>query len=233
MDGRLRLPSLIRAHYFTTSLNLLSILSSGQLAAGAFVRGVYTSLDGNSSSTTNGSQRHMMALTMETITTNLKKLCLELPPPGGPKANYSPLHRDGDLLYLSGHLPIKADGSMIVGVCAPASVVGSDSNFIGTDQGYEAARWCALNLLSTVNAYLSENSATSADLSNIKVVKLFGIVRSHDDFQEQHLVMNGASDLIKDVLGDSGACHARSAIGSNSLPLGIAVEVEMICKIVE
>ena len=188
------------------------ILSSGQLAAGAFVRGVG----------------------METIKANLKKLGLELPPPGGPKANYCPLHRDGDLLYLSGHLPIKADGSMIVGVCAPANIIGSDSDgkFIGTDQGYEAARWCALNLLSTVNAYLSEDSATSADLSNVRVMKLFGIVRSHDDFLEQHLVMNGASDLMKDVLGDAGACHARSAIGTNSLPLGIAVEVEMICKIV-
>ena len=172
-----------------------------------------------------------MALPMEIIGSKLKKLGLELPPPGGPKANYRPLHRDGDLLYLSGHLPIKADGSMIVGACAPANMIGSDSKYIGTDQGYEAARWCALNLLSTVNAYLSEDSATSADLSNIKVVKLFGIVRSHDDFQEQHLVMNGASDLMKDVLGEAGACHARSAIGTNSLPLGIAVEVEMICKI--
>ena len=71
-----------------------------------------------------------------------------------------------------------------------------------------------------------------ADLSHIKVVKLFGIVRSHNDFVEQHLVMNSASDVLKQVLGkDMGGCHARSAIGTNTLPLGICVEVEMIAKI--
>lgn len=74
-----------------------------------------------------------------------------------------------------------------------------------------------------------------ADLSTVvKIVKLFGIVRSHDDFAEQHLVMNGASDVLKHALGnDVGGCHSRSAIGTNSLPLGICVEVEMIAMIAD
>lgn len=158
---------------------------------------------------------------MEDINARLTKLGLVLPPAGAPKANYQLLHRDGDLLYLSGHLPMKADGSLVVGAC------GGD---LTTEQGYEAAQHCALNLLSTLNSYMESQGS---DLSGVvKVIKLFGIVRSHSDFTEQHLVMNGASDVIGEVLGkDVGGSHARSAIGTNALPLGIAVEVEMIAKI--
>lgn len=158
---------------------------------------------------------------MEDINARLTKLGLILPPAGSPKANYQLLHRDGDLLYLSGHLPMKADGSLILGTC------GGD---LTTEQGYEAAQHCALNLLSTLNSYMASQGG---DLSKVvKVIKLFGIVRSHSDFTEQHLVMNGASDVIGEVLGkDVGGSHARSAIGTNTLPLGIAVEVEMIAKI--
>ena len=147
------------------------------------------------------------------------------------------VHRDGDLLYLSGHLPFSKDGTLVVGACAPSHVIEGDESqkWLSTEQGYEAAQHCALNLLSTLQSYLSTHVTTkkSADLSQIvKIVKLFGIVRSHDQFMEQHLVMNGASDVIKEVLGkDVGGCHARSAIGTNSLPLGICVEVEMIAKI--
>ena len=151
------------------------------------------------------------------------------------------VHRDGDLLYLSGHLPVKPDGSLVVGACAPADVLeGDESNkYLSTEEGYQAAQHCALNLLSTLQSYLNTHVTTTpgvpADLSQVvKVVKLFGIVRSHDDFIEQHLVMNGASDTLGTILGkDVGACHARSAIGTNTLPLGICVEVEMICKIAE
>ncbi len=158
---------------------------------------------------------------MEDINARLTKLGLVLPPAGSPKANYQLLHRDGDLLYLSGHLPMKADGSLVTGTC------GGD---LTTEQGYEAAQHCALNLLSTLNSYMESQGS---DLSKVaKVIKLFGIVRSHSDFTEQHLVMNGASDVIGEVLGkDIGGSHARSAIGTNTLPLGIAVEVEMIAKI--
>mmetsp|Transcript_36415 Transcript_36415/g.77643 ORF Transcript_36415/g.77643 Transcript_36415/m.77643 type:complete len:261 (-) Transcript_36415:1899-2681(-) len=189
-----------------------------------------------------GSHNHPLPDTMETIQTRLAALNLHLPPPGAPKANYQLVHRDGDLLYLSGHLPTNPDGTLIVGACAPPHVIeGDDSQkWLSTEQGYEAARRCALNLLSTLQSYLSTHvqiqpSASSvsqpADLSQIKIVKLFGIVRSHNDFVEQHLVMNGASDVLKQALGnDMGGCHARSAIGTNSLPLGICVEIEMIAK---
>lgn len=177
--------------------------------------------------------------TMEAILSRLDALNLVLPPPGAPKANYQLIHRDGDLLYLSGHLPFKPDGGLVVGACAPAHVIEGDDSpkWLSTEEGYEAAQHCALNLLSTLQSYLSTNVKTTntqlADLSHVvKIVKIFGIVRSHDDFMEQHLVMNGASDVLGQALGkDVGGCHARSAIGTNSLPLGICVEVEMIVKI--
>mmetsp|Transcript_15965 Transcript_15965/g.24120 ORF Transcript_15965/g.24120 Transcript_15965/m.24120 type:complete len:230 (-) Transcript_15965:150-839(-) len=167
---------------------------------------------------------------MDDINARLTKLGLELPPAGAPKANYQLLHRDGDLLYLSGHLPMKADGTLVVGACAPKEIADTSDTYLTTEQGYEAAQHCALNLLSTLQSYLVSQGS---DLSNVsKVIKLFGIVRSHSDFIEQHLVMNGASDVIGEVLGkEVGGSHARSAIGTNTLPLGIAVEVEMIAKI--
>lgn len=186
---------------------------------------------------------------MELIQSRLSSLNLTLPPPGTPKANYQLIHRDGDLLYLSGHLPMKPDGSLITGCCAPQYAVdyyvndGDDTHrLLTTQQGYDAAQHCALNLLSTLQAYLSTHVTRSnpasghrepADLSSVvKIVKLFGIVRSHPEFTEQHLVMNGASDLLGKVLGkEVGGCHARSAIGTNTLPLGICVEVELIAKI--
>lgn len=167
---------------------------------------------------------------MEDISARLTKLGLVLPPAGAPKANYQLLHRDGDILYLSGHLPMKADGTLVVGACAPKDIADTSDSFLTTEQGYEAAQHCALNLLSTLQSYMVSQGS---DLSKVsKVIKLFGIVRSHSDFTEQHLVMNGASDVIGEVLGkEVGGSHARSAIGTNTLPLGIAVEVEMIAKI--
>ena len=141
---------------------------------------------------------------------------------------------------------MKADGSLVVGCCAPSNVIeaeGADPSqkWLTTEQGYEAAQHCALNLISTLQSYLSNHvtitmdsgERQAADLSHIaKVIKLFGIVRSHPDFTEQHLVMNGASDVLGNVLGkEVGGSHARSAIGTNSLPLGICVEVELIVKI--
>lgn len=169
---------------------------------------------------------------MEDINSRLAQLGLVLPPAGSPKANYQLLHRDGDLLYLSGHLPIKSDGTLVLGSCAPKDIVdGTPGSYLSTEEGYVAARHCALNLLSTLQAYMLSQGS---DLSNIKVIKLFGIVRSHSEFLEQHLVLNGASDVLGDVLGkEAGGSHARSAIGTNTLPLGIPVEVEMIAKIVE
>jgi len=132
----------------------------------------------------------------------------------------------------------------VIGCCAPPSVIEAAgegiTKYLTTEEGYEGAKHCALNLLSTLQSYLSEyvtvaegGKRRAGDLSDIaKVVKLFGIVRSHDDFVEQHLVMNGASDVLGKVLGkDVGGMHARSAIGTNSLPLGICVEVELIVRL--
>mmetsp|Transcript_22150 Transcript_22150/g.42371 ORF Transcript_22150/g.42371 Transcript_22150/m.42371 type:complete len:237 (-) Transcript_22150:178-888(-) len=191
-----------------------------------------------------GSHNHPAPNTMSLIQSRLDEHNLTLPPPGAPKANYQLIHRDGNVLYLSGHLPIRADGSMVIGCCAPPSVIEAAgegiTKYLTTEEGYEGAKHCALNLLSTLQSYLSEHVTVAeggkrraGDLSDIaKVVKLFGIVRSHDDFVEQHLVMNGASDVLGKVLGkDVGGMHARSAIGTNSLPLGICVEVELIVRL--
>ena len=143
---------------------------------------------------------------------------VELPPPGAPKANYRLVHRDGDLLYLSGHLPARMDGSLVTGVLGDG---------LSVEQGYDAARWAALNLASSMK------EALGGDLSRVvKVVKVFGIVQSSDAFHEQHLVVNGASDALKEILGASvGGEHARSAIGTNALPLDVAVEVEAIVRV--
>jgi len=179
--------------------------------------------------------------TMESIHARLRDAGLALPLPGAPKANYQLIQRDGNTLYLSGHLPATADGTLVLGKCAPTELVeaarsgndvqaGGASALLTTEEGYQAAQHCALNLLSTLQSYLS---ADGRDLTHVdKVVKLLGVVRSHDDFLEQHMVMNGASDVFGLALGkDVGGIHARSAIGTNSLPLGICVEVEAIIKI--
>lgn len=213
----------------------------------------HTALSGSAShdahSLRDGSHNHPPTNTMELIQSRLSELNLTLPPPGAPKANYQLIHSDGDLLYLSGHLPMKSDGMLVTGCVAPAEAVSTDLNkqnpthrMLSTQQGYEGAQYCALNLLSSLQSYLSSHvtrlNPTSgkrepADLSDVvKIVKLFGIVRSHPEFTEQHLVMNGASDVLGYVLGkEVGGCHARSAIGTNTLPLGICVEVELIAKI--
>ena len=130
----------------------------------------------------------------------LREATLVLPPPGSPKANYQLVSRDGDLLYLSGHLPSRADGTLVTGKLGKGDLT--------VEQGYEAASFAALNLLATVKEAVG-------DLDRVeKVVKIFGIVASKDDFTEQHLVMNGASDVLSLALGQQvGGAHSRSAIG--------------------
>jgi enamine deaminase RidA (YjgF/YER057c/UK114 family) len=121
-----------------------------------------------------------------------------------------------DTIFLSGHLPIQMDGTIITGR------LGADFK---VEDGYNAARWCGLNLISSLQKELG-------DLDRVEqIVKLFGIVRSADGFTEQHLVVNGCSDVLMQVFGKDKAFHARSAIGSNSLPLGAAVEVEAIVRV--
>ena len=149
------------------------------------------------------------------IETKLKEMGIELPKAASPMANYVPAVRAGNLVFLSGHGPIKEDSSLITGK------VGSD---LTTDQGYEAARRVAIGLLGSLKAEIGE-------LDKLKrVVKLLGLVNCTPEFAEQPSVINGASDFLVEVFGDRGK-HARSAVGSNALPFNIAVEIEMIVEV--
>jgi enamine deaminase RidA (YjgF/YER057c/UK114 family) len=140
------------------------------------------------------------------------ELKLELPPAPKPVATYVTAVRQGDLLFVSGHGPLKVDGSMITGK------VGADLDLAG---GREAARQVGLAILATVRAHLGTLDRV------IRLVKVLGLVNSTDAFGEQPKVINGFSDLMVDVFGESGQ-GARSAIGTNSLPGNIAVEIEAI-----
>jgi enamine deaminase RidA (YjgF/YER057c/UK114 family) len=145
----------------------------------------------------------------------LKDLNIQLIPPSQPIANYVKAVRTGNLLYLAGHGPSKADGSLITGK------LGKDMTI---EQGYEAARQTAISLLSTMKAELG-------DLNKVKrIVKVLGMVNCTPEFGDQPKVMNGCSDLLVAVFGDKGK-HARSAVGMNALPLGMAVEIEIIVEV--
>lgn len=122
-------------------------------------------------------------------------------------------------MYISGHLPLKADGTLICGRIGPES--GGES----IEYGYEAARHAGLNLISTMKQQLG-------DLDRVEqVVKVFGIVQSTNDFKSQHLVMDGCSDVIMQVFDKPVGYHARSAIGTSTLPLDMSVEVEAIVQV--
>jgi enamine deaminase RidA (YjgF/YER057c/UK114 family) len=150
------------------------------------------------------------------IDVKIKKMGLVLPKATNPVGSYVATKISGNLLYISGQISIDADGQLIKGK------VGKDYN---TEEAYKAAQRCALNIIAQAK------KACSDDLSKIKsCVKLTGYVNSTDDFIEQPKVVNGASDLIKDVFGDNGT-HTRVAVSANSLPLGVAVEVDAIFEI--
>jgi enamine deaminase RidA (YjgF/YER057c/UK114 family) len=149
------------------------------------------------------------------IEAKLKEMGIVLPPAVKPVANYVPAVRTGNLVFLSGHGPFKEDGSLITGK------VGSD---LTTEQGYEAARRIAIGLLGSLKAEIG-------DLDKVRrVVKLLGLVRCTPEFSDPPKVINGASDFLVEVFGDKGK-HARSAVGTNALPLNIAVEIEMIVEV--
>lgn len=150
------------------------------------------------------------------IDTRLKELGIELMTPTAPVANYAKAVRTGNLIYLSGHGPTKADGKDIIGK------VGKD---LSTEQGIEAAKRTAISLLSTLKAELG------GDLSRVKrIVKVNGWVNCTDNFKDQPRVMNGCSDLLVAVFGDKGK-HARTSLGTNALPSNIAIEIEMIVEV--
>jgi enamine deaminase RidA (YjgF/YER057c/UK114 family) len=146
----------------------------------------------------------------------LKELGIELITPTNPVANYAKAVRTGNLVYLSGHGPTKADGKDITGK------VGKD---LTAEQGIEAAKRTAISLLSTLKMELG------GDLSRVKrIVKVNGWVNCTDTFKDQPKVMNGCSDLLVAVFGAKGK-HARTSLGTNALPSNIAIEIEMIVEV--
>ena len=150
------------------------------------------------------------------IDEKLNEMGLVLPKATDPVGSYVATKISGNLLYISGQISIDADGTLIKGK------VGKDFN---TEQAYKAAERCALSIISQAK------KACGGDLLKIKsCVKLVGFVNSTDDFIDQPKVINGASDLIKKVFGDKGT-HTRAAVSTNSLPLGVAVEVDAIFEI--
>ena len=145
------------------------------------------------------------------IEARLKAMGVVLPVPGAPAANYIPVVASGSLHFVSGQIPTDVNGAV--------QYVGKLGREFGIEEGRAAARLCAINLLAQLKAHLG-------DLDRIvRFVKVVGFVNAVPDFTDPHLVVNGASDFLTDVLGDRGR-HARSAVGMGTLPRGVAVEVE-------
>jgi len=149
------------------------------------------------------------------IEENLKKLNIELPKAPDPVGSYVASKIAGNLVFISGQIPINSAGKLIKGK------VGKELNL---EQAQEAAKFCTLNLLAQLKKICG-------NLDKVKgCVKITGYVNSIDSFVDQPKVINGASDLISKVFGDKGK-HARAAVSANSLPLGASVEVEGIFEI--
>jgi enamine deaminase RidA (YjgF/YER057c/UK114 family) len=151
----------------------------------------------------------------QTPADRLKALGLTLPDAPAPVANYVPYLIAGDLLFVSGQISKAPDGAMVAGR------LGAD---ITVEQGQKAARYCALNILAQANAALGSLDRIA------QVIRLTGFVASTSDAGDQPAVINGASDLMVDVLGDAGR-HTRAAVGVAALPAGCAVEVDAIIRI--
>lgn len=148
----------------------------------------------------------------------LSELNITLPPVSIPAAAYVPFVQTGKLVFLSGHIARK-EGKPWVGQ------LGKNTT---TEEGKAAARAIAIDLLGTLQAACQ---ASGGDLNQVKrIVKLMSLVNSTSEFTEQHLVTNGASELIAQVFGDKGA-HARSAFGVAQIPMGACVEIEMIVEL--
>ena len=144
----------------------------------------------------------------------LKELGLTLPEVPTPVATYVSFKRVGDMVYLSGQGPKRADGTY------PTGKVGRD---VTVEEAYQHARQTGLGLLAAMKKAVGS-------LDKVEVVKLLGMVNGMPDFADQPKVINGASDLMVEIFGDKGK-HARSAVGAGSLPLNVAVEVEAIAEV--
>ena len=146
----------------------------------------------------------------------IEELGLRLPPAAKPQGVYKPIVIAGNMAYLSGHGPFQDDGTL------PAGRVGEELDVAG---GYAAARQTGLALLST----LRENLGS---LDRVKrVVKTLGLVNCTADFRQQPQVINGCSELFAEVFGEANGIGARSAVGTNALPGGIPVEIEVIFEL--
>jgi enamine deaminase RidA (YjgF/YER057c/UK114 family) len=149
------------------------------------------------------------------IQARLQELGINLPPVAAPAAAYVPFVRTGNLVFVSGHIA-KKDGKPWVGQLGLT---------MGTDEGKLAARAIAIDLMGTLQA-------ATGDLSKVKrIVKVMSLVNSAPTFTEQHLVTNGASELLGQVFGPEVGAHARSAFGVAQIPLGACVEIELIAEV--
>jgi enamine deaminase RidA (YjgF/YER057c/UK114 family) len=150
-----------------------------------------------------------------TIAQRLLDLGITLPPVAVPAAAYVPFVRSGNLVFISGHIARK-DGKPVVGQ------LGTNTS---TDEGKAAARGVAIDLLGTLQAAVG-------DLAKVKrIVKVLSLVNSAPTYTEHHLVTNGASELLVQVLGPEVGAHARSAFGVAQLPMGACVEIELIAEV--
>ena len=156
---------------------------------------------------------------MSSIYQTLEQLGITLPPVAIPAAAYVPYVQTGNLIFLSGHIA-KKDGK---------AWVGQLGKNMALEEAKPAARQVAIDLMGTLHAALA---ATGKDLSHVvRIVKLMSLVNSTADFTDQHLVTNGASELMGQVFGPVAGAHARSAFGVAQIPMGACVEIEMIAEI--
>ena len=146
----------------------------------------------------------------------IQELKIQLPEAKPPVGSYVATKITGNLLFISGQISIAENGELIKGK------IGKD---LSTEQGYDAAKRCGLSIVAQAKV------ACDGDLSKIKsCIKLTGFVNSTEDFTEQPKIINGASDLIASIFGDAGM-HTRAAVSTNSLPLGVSVEVDAIFEL--
>ena len=151
-----------------------------------------------------------------TFDSKIKELDISLPDAKDPVGAYVATKIAGNLIFISGQISVSSNGDLIKGK------IGKD---LSTDEGYKAAERCGLSIVAQLK------KACNGDLSKIKsCIKLTGFVNSTDDFTEQPKVINGASDLITSIFGEAGM-HTRAAVSTNSLPLGVSVEVDAIFEL--
>jgi enamine deaminase RidA (YjgF/YER057c/UK114 family) len=150
------------------------------------------------------------------VDARLSELGIEIPAAAAPVANYVGYVRTGNLVFVSGQVPIK-DGQFLY-----QGKVGAD---ISLEEAQQAATLCAINIISQLK------DACGGDLDKVRrIVKLGGFVNSTPEFTDQPKVINGASDLMVEVFGDAGK-HARAAVSAGSLPLGVAVEIDAVAEV--